>query len=289
MSLSTILAVIDGAPGSEAALTAALDLGRTFAARVDLLHVEIDAASAMPLIGDGMSGAAIEQIMESLQADAKARLAAARELYERRCVAEKLPVVAPDSDPEAGTFAVSFNHVVGPEPETVLRNARLSDLTVIGRLGDKNDGGVSPTFETVLFDSGRPVLLVPSQPVKRLAETIAVAWDRSREAARAVSAALPLLRRAKRVLVMMAREPGRNAEPSELVRYLAGHGIAARTWAFVPETGSIGESLLGESTKAGADLLVMGGYGHSRLRELVLGGATRGVLTKAAIPVFMVH
>ena len=90
-------------------------------------------------------------------------------------------------------------------------------------------------------------------------------------------------------MVLSAREADDGPEPSELVHYLAGHGIAAKTWAFTPGAGSVGDALLAEAQKAGADLLVMGAYGHSRLRELVLGGATRGVLTHGAIPVLLVH
>ncbi len=78
-------------------------------------------------------------------------------------------------------------------------------------------------------------------------------------------------------------------KPSALADYLAEHGITARTWAFLPEEGALGERLLGEAEAAGADMLVMGAYGHSRLREMVLGGVTQSVTAKAKIPVFMAH
>ncbi|MFQ5775397.1 MAG: universal stress protein [Kiloniellaceae bacterium] len=289
MSLATILAVIDGAPGSEAAMGAALQLGRRFSAHVDLLYVEIDVTNAAPVIGEGMSGAAVEQVMQSLRVEAQTRLAEARRLYERHCVGAKLPLAEPDAAPQPGKFAVSFRHVVGREAAEVLRRGRLSDVIVLARPGREAVGAVSATFDAALFDSGRPVLLVPAAPVERLGRTVVVAWNRSREAARAVGAALPLLAKAESVVVLTARETEDAAEPSELARYLGAHGIAARTWAFTPGPGPIGGALLGEADKAGADLMVMGAYGHSRLRELVLGGATRGVLGQGEIPVFMVH
>ncbi len=294
MSMAAILAVIDGGPGSESALESAVQLGRALQSQVDLLHVETDAESSLPVMGEGMSGAAVEQILQSLRAEAEARLAEARRLFEQHRTAGKLPVVEPDSAPVAGQFAVCFRHVTGREPDEVLRRARLSDLTVFGQSGQRGagpegDGGTSVTFEGTLFDSGRPVLLMPPAPVKDLGSTAAVAWDGSREAARAVHAALPLLRQAKRVVVVTARQSEDDIEPSELVRYLAGHGIKARTWAFTPGSGALGEEILAEAAKAEANLLVMGGYGHSRLRELVLGGVTRSVLSKATIPVFMMH
>ncbi len=289
MSYAAILAVVDGAPGSEAAVEAALQLGRAFKSRVELLHVEADVENSLPVMGEGMSGAAVEQIMQTMRAEAEARLAEARRLFEQVRKSGKLPVVAPDSEPAAGKFEVCFRHVTGRAPEEVLHRARVSDLTVFGRPGQEVDGGASPAFEAALFDSGAPVLLVPAAPVKELGATAAIAWDRSRESARAVHAALPILRGAKKVVILTARETAGGAEPSELVRYLAGHGIKARTWAFTPGSGALGQEILAEAVKAEAGLLVMGGYGHSRLRELVLGGVTRSVLSEAAIPVFMTH
>lgn len=289
MPLARILAVIDGTSGSEAALAAALHLGRSHSARVELLHVETDVSTAVPAIGEGMSGAAVEQIMQTLQAEAENRRKQARALYEAKCRAAKLPLSEPDDPLEPGRFAVAFRHLVGREAEEVLRRGRLCDLIVMARPAREDEAVVSATFDAALFDSGRPVLLVPASPVERLGETVAVAWNGSREATRAVGAALPLLAQAKKVAILRGREPGAEAEPSALAGYLAGYGIAARTWAFTPGAGPIGEALLTEAEKAGADLMVMGAYGRSRLRELVLGGATRGILSHGTIPVFMVH
>jgi len=288
MPLAIVLAVIDGAPGSEAAMKAALEVGRRFSARIDLLHVEIDPASAVPVVGEGMSGAAVEQIIDSLQAEAETRRKEAERLFDQLCVAAKLPVVEPDSTPKAGEFSVAFHKVKGTEPDEVLRHGRLADLIVLARTGWEGDGGLSATFDGALFDSGRPVLLLPQAPVAGFGRSVAVAWDGSRESARAATAALPFLENAEKVIILTARETDHDAEPSQLAGFLAAHGVAGKTWAFSPD-GGIGDALLEEAGKAKADLLVMGAYGHSRLRELVLGGATRDVLVNAAIPVLMAH
>lgn len=288
MALAIILGVVDGAPGSEAAMKAALELGARFKTHTNLLHVELDPAGAVPIVGEGMSGAAVEQIIESLKAESETRRKEAERLYKELCVDAKLPVVEPETLPQAGTFAVAFHRVKGTEPDEVLRRGRLTDLIVLARSGWEGDGGLSATFDSALFDSGRPVLLLPQAPVAGLGRQVAVAWDGSREAARAVSAALPFLETAESVVVLTARESDNHAEPSQLVGYLAAHGVEAKTWAFKPE-GGIGDALLAEAGKAKADLLVLGAYGHSRLRELVLGGATRSVLGNAAIPVLMSH
>lgn len=289
MPWARILAVIDGTPGSEAALAAALNLGRRHAARVELLHVEVEASDAIPVVGEGLSGAAVEQIMQTLQAEAEKRRKRARALYEDKCEAAKLPLSEPDAPLEAGRFSVAFRHLVGREAEEVLRRGRLSDLIVMARPAREDEAVLSATFDVALFETGRPVLLVPAGPVERLGETVALAWNGSREAVRAIGAALPVLSKAKKVVILSGREPGDETEPSALAAYLAGYGIAARTWAFTPGAQSIGEALLKEAEKAEADLMVMGAYGRSRLRELVLGGATRGVLSHGTIPVFLVH
>jgi nucleotide-binding universal stress UspA family protein len=288
MSLAKLLAVIDGGSSSETAVTAALDLGRRFSARVELLHVEIDSQTAVPMVGEGMSGAAVEQLVQSLLAEAERRRKAARDLYKKHCVAAGLNVVEAHAVSAPGTFAVCFRSLVGSEVDEVLHFGRLSDLIVMARPGVE-EGGLSATFDAALFDSGRPVLLVPAAPVAALGATVAIAWDRSREATRAVGAALPLLTAAKKVVILTAREPGGQAEPSELTDYLALHDVDARTSAFTPGPGSLGDALLEEAGKAKADLLVMGAYGHSRLREMVLGGVTRGILGDAAIPVLLMH
>jgi nucleotide-binding universal stress UspA family protein len=289
MSLAKLLAVIDGGSGSEAAVTAALDLGRRFSGRVELLHVEGDPETAVPMVGEGMSGAAVEQLVQSLRAEAERRRKVARDLYEKHCVAAGLNVVEAQAVSAPGTFAVCFRNPVGREVDEVLRFGRLADLTVIARPRDEDEGGLTTAFDAALFDSGRPMLLVPGVPVADLGTTVAIAWDRSREATLAVGAALPLLTAAKKVVILTAREPGSEAEPSELAAYLALHGVDARTWAFAAGPGSLGDALLEEAGKAEANLLVMGAYGHSRLREMVLGGVTRSILAGADIPVFLMH
>lgn len=289
MSLAKLLAVIDGGSGSEAAIIAALGLGRRFSARVELLHVEIDPETAIPMVGEGMSGAAVEQLVQSLRTEAEQREKIARELYEKHCVAPGLNVVEPDAVSAPGSFAISFRKLVGHEVDAVLQFGRLSDLTVVARPNVEEEGGLTTAFDAALFDCGRPTLLVPTQPVADLGTTVALAWDRSRESALAVGAALPLLSAADKVVILTAREPGSDAEPSELAAYLALHGVEARTWAFTPGPGSLGEGLLDEAGKAGANLLVMGAYGHSRLREMVLGGVTRSILADADMPVFLMH
>jgi nucleotide-binding universal stress UspA family protein len=289
MTLATILAVVDGEAGSEAVVKAALTLGRDFEAAVEVLHVEGEVKDAMPLFGEGASGAMVEQVIENIRAAEKRRAAEARRLYDTLCVAAGLPVIEADASPVPGRFQVRFHNVTGREPDEVTHRGRLTDLVVVAKPPPEPVGGNPSALEVAMFETGRPVLMAPPDLPDPFASKIAIAWDGSREAARALSAAVPLLRKATRVEIMTAQYGSIAAKPSDVARYLGQHGIEARTWAFAPGRDPIGKELMIQCAEAGSDMLIMGAYGHSRFREMVLGGATRGVIEGATLPVLMAH
>lgn len=181
--------------------------------------------------------------------------------------------------------------------------ARYADLVVIGQYDpDQSARSVMSDFPAhVLLHSGRPVLLLPHAPGTargapvHAAQNVLVSWNASKEASRAVSAALPLLRRAARVHVTVF-DPQQNAHDhgaapgADIVEYLARHGVASHlTVQQGAKRRDAGEALLAQAGDVAADLLVMGAYGHSRLRETILGGATHTVLQKMTLPVLMAH
>lgn len=154
---------------------------------------------------------------------------------------------------------------------------------------DRSDPGASivPSdfVESVIVGSGRPAIVVPfAGDFKTLGSTVLVAWKPTPEAARAVQAALPLLRSARQVHVA-----GWGDDPREIERLLLLHGVDARFHREAEADAHVGELLLSYSADLSADLLVMGCYGHSRTRELVLGGATRQVMQSMTLPVLMSH
>jgi len=169
--------------------------------------------------------------------------------------------------------------------------ARYFDLTVLEQPNPETSGDREIMVESALFETGRPVLIVPYVPIApfRL-ETVLVAWDGSATAARALSDAMPFLAQAKRTEVITVAEPGTEIDRSgeRIVRHLARHGISAE-FRSLPSTGEIASTMLSHAFDTQADLLVMGGYGHSRFREFVLGGATRGILNAMTLPVLMSH
>ncbi len=289
MTIAKVLAVLDGTPECESVLMAALHLGRQFDALVHLLHTEQDPATAVPVLGEGMSGIIVEQMMKSLEVRGSERLAEARRQYHTRCVDAGVASFDPAAAPAAATFSVCFDHHIGFEADEIQRLGRLSDIIVLPAPGSDEDGALTASHDAALFDSGRPVLLVPAGHMDAFGKSIAVAWDGSLQASRAIVAALPLLHKAEQVVVMTGRVDEDFPAPSELVGYLKAHKIDAKTWAFSLSDGGIGLDLLEQVESAKTDMLVMGAYGHSRIREVVLGGATRGVLAGARLPVLMTH
>ncbi len=187
---------------------------------------------------------------------------------------------------------VKIEPAPGNAPNTVARLARNFDLTIGVQPEGSDQSASGALLEGVLFHSGRPLLILPyihRGPAKL--GKVAVAWDGGAAAARAVACAMPLLKRAGRVeIVTMVN--GKRATSDlpgfDIARNLARHGINAELKT-LPKGDDVGALILSYAADENADLLVMGGYGHSRLREFVLGGATRTILASMTLPVFMAH
>jgi nucleotide-binding universal stress UspA family protein len=175
----------------------------------------------------------------------------------------------------------------------VIEQARYVDLTLIGQAGPEPLSLHSVSPEEVVLFSGRPTLIVPAVGrFEHLGRRTLVAWNASREAARAVGDAIPLLVNAEAVTVLSinpARGIDGKQQAIDLAHHLARHGIEAEATATVAEDTAVGEVLLARAADLGADLIVMGAYGHSRSRQLLLGGATRHVLQHTTVPVLMAH
>jgi nucleotide-binding universal stress UspA family protein len=177
----------------------------------------------------------------------------------------------------------------------VLQHAGASDLVVVGQHDPNNFTPlVSWDFpQQVFLQAGRPVLVVPyTGEFKTLGEQVVVAWYDSREAARALADALPVLRKARQVKVLSFSHPNEGAKASEPLdgvgQWLSRHGVKASLQREVTEL-DVGNALLSRACDLGADLIVMGGYGHTRITELVVGGVTRSLLAQMTVPVLISH
>lgn len=176
--------------------------------------------------------------------------------------------------------------------ESFVEYARLRDIAILPNRREKVQIERS-LIEAVLFGSGRPIMLVPEDGKTTFAvDRILVAWDYSRTAARAVADAMPLLAKAKRVHIITVtddKELRSRMDAHELARHLARHGVEVVVDQALRGNVSIGDALFRQAAAINADLLVMGGFGHSRLRDFIFGGATQQILSGAPLPILMSH
>jgi nucleotide-binding universal stress UspA family protein len=214
------------------------------------------------------------------------RAAASRRLFEPFMAAQR--VSRRDAESTGLSFGWRRNEV--EEDDFVGHYGRAFDITVLGRPSDQANEPRPPTVEAALFESGRPVLLVPPTPPATLGTTVMIAWNRSTETARTVALAMPLLLRAQRIVVIDFEDWG-VAGPStqDLSRTLTYNGLPVETRTVPNPHGPAGEAILSAAASLGCDLLVKGAYTQSRLRQFIFGGATSHILAHTTVPVLMAH
>ena len=170
-------------------------------------------------------------------------------------------------------------------------HGRVFDVTVLGRPGRDLRGPRMTTFEAGLFESGRPVLIAPPVPRPQMGTNVLIAWNCSTEQARVTAFAMPILKRASRVVVLTveggAAVPGPTGE--QLCHYLQLNGVPAKPLTVGLNGRLTGEAILAHGNALGSDLLIKGAYTQSRLRQLIFGGTTRYILNHAELPVLMAH
>jgi nucleotide-binding universal stress UspA family protein len=278
MTLRVVLAPLFGSDADRAGLEAALQIARRFDGHLTGLFIRPDPADVVPIIGEGISPAIIDELTQAAQAEADRRAALARQQFEA--------VVGADGGGGVGTEWLEQG---GSRAAVVARFGRVADLTVLAG-ADADDGERRMVIETAFLDTGRPLLLVPAGWSGEIGRTVAIAWNGRAEAARAVAYAMPLLRTAQKLHVLTA-ETARTAfdASADLATYLGRHGLACARHRVTLATEPVGEALLRHARGLDADLLVMGGYGRSRLAELVLGGVTRHLLAHLERPLLLAH
>lgn len=266
MTYRTILVELGTEQRVEISLPTVLALGRRFGASLIGLHVM--PPPFVPLAWEGGASVYIEPaLIEAQRRTARAVRDRAETCFRRLAGAQEVRWVEAEGEPEALLTAA----------------ARASDLAVAARPEGVGGAGL---VEQLVLTAGVPVLMVPPGVTAEPGRSVLVGWNGTREATRAVHEALPFLTGAGRVRLLAV---GERAEASlgDAVGMLHRHGVAAQPMAIAAPDGHAGEILLAEARTHGADLLVIGAYGHARLRELVFGGATRQILREAGVPVLL--
>jgi nucleotide-binding universal stress UspA family protein len=278
--MKSILVPIEEHSLVQSVLDTALLLGRAFESYLEGFAISFNLPMAMPI--DIAIG--IPSLLDP--ATRREVTDAARQHFEAVMQAQVIP------EASSGALGLSYGwRQAEMMSDTFLGSyGRAFDITVLGRPGNGTHHPRLSTAEAALFESGRPILIAPPQAPETLGETIVIAWNASTETARAVGFSMPLLQRARRVVVLSV-EGWEVQGPSgqELARSLRRHGIAIETRTVPNNTGRIGETILTAAADLGCDLLVKGAYTQSRLRQMILGGATSHILAQSTLPVLMAH
>lgn len=289
MSMRVVLVPLFGSGVDAAGLDVGLAVASRFGAHVTGLFVRIDPLDVIPVIGEGVSPAVIEQLTQAAAAEMDRQSAAARSGFEAACA--RAGVALADAPKRVGKASAGWVELTGRRDDLVSRTARVSDLTVLRRPGDDTPPELASVLEATVFGAGRPLLILPPGGAVGLGENIAIAWNGSTEAARAVAGALPFLDSARTIHLLTAETWRTKADVGlDLATYLEWRGLACqRRTVTAEEDETVGAALLRTATEVGADLMVMGAYGRTRLSELVLGGVTRHVVAATELPVLASH
>lgn len=276
MGFKDILVHVDSTAASRGRLKLALLLADCFGGRLIGLHVTPD-ASVPPYF----KPSAIERIARIYTTNAHAAAKRAEALFRNETKRTGAPVV--------------WECISGVMDERIAERARFADLLVIGQFDAENPPSIS-SFSLpakVVFDSASPIIVVPNErDTGDIGKHIVAAWDGSPEAARAIRDALPLLRRAKRVMLLavdpdeQGHIPG-GADALQMADHLLRHGVEAIVEEISSGGSNVSEMLSMQAAEFSADLLIMGAYGHSRVLEFIVGGTTVRVLENTKIPVFI--
>lgn len=276
MSIHSILVPLDGDTDNAAVLQTALNIARHFPAHVDVFHVRADSRDVAPMFGEGMSGEMMEEMIASAEQAANEQAERVEQLFTKHASA---------SD------TAHWMMLEGREDDLVAKRGRLSDLIVAARANENSSPMRDMTLHAALFESGRPVLMLPPNPdIFDLPETVAVAWNGTAQAARAVQGAMPFITRAKAVHVLTCESTRTEVTAAdELADYLRRWGVTADVHAFPPKDGDVGSAILLEADKIRAGLVVSGAYSHARMMQAVLGGVTTALMDDAPVPVLFSH
>ncbi len=277
----TIMTIWDEAEATRPALDAALGITRMAEGHLDVFAFGIDRLEPGYYFAS-VSPDMVADSLERARSEATAREASAREVLEREDVPWAIrPVVAP----------------LGALKESAGRLMRFSDLVVLPRPGERDDAELLQLIADGALFVGRARMLLWPETVEwnpdRFGRNVVIAWNESDEALRAVRSALPVLRGAETVQILMIDPPVRGADEAEpgedLSLYLSRHGVKTEIVLEPKTLPDVADQIFRHAEEVMADMVVMGAFSHSRLREFLLGGVTTGVMKRAPLPVFMAH
>ncbi|MBX7146076.1 MAG: universal stress protein [Alphaproteobacteria bacterium] len=287
MTIKSILCIFNGSQDELNALNTAYVLGKTYGAEIRVLHISPDPASFASTYSEGII--LNSPFIKSIEKENTEHMHKAKQYVSSFAVKHNLPFDKKEIPMHHAS--IRFQHLIGMGDFIVAHEGRLSDLIVIGHKSASLYDLLSPA----LFDTGRPVFILPAEPHNLTNEfkdkIVAFAWNGSLQAARAIYNALPLLHRVEKFYIIKVEK--RNSELSDetnLMSYLKTHGISTES-ILIPagKYQNTGEAIATKTKELNADLLIMGAYGHSVFREMILGGVTQYMLKNIQLPILLSH
>ena len=285
--MKIILTVLGGTDQDQRNLEVAENIATAFDGHVGALHVRREPSDSIPVAGEGMSAELFDQIMHAAEEESEIRARAAHATFDAWRQKGEIRLATTPA-PQVGISA-SLSEETGRIGAIVARYGSTADLIVTGRPSGDVDEDAADALTSAIFDTGRAVLLAPRETVASVGRKPMIFWNGSAQAARAVAAARELLVQSDSVEIVTINEGDAVDTGLNLSIYLAWHGITASVTRLESGRSAVGEALLAEAANKSADLLIMGAYTHSRLRQLILGGVTKHVLANATLPVWVAH
>jgi nucleotide-binding universal stress UspA family protein len=271
-----VIVNLSGAAPQDAAVDYAASVAKAFDA-----HITGIAFLYEPVIPDAVMGGIPVELIEIQREENTKTANAAVARFEAAAKSAGVPATVRLLDASLAGAAATFGQI-----------ARRFDIAVVGQAQPDKGTAEELMIEGALFESGRPVIVVPYIQKQGLTlERVIACWDGGRTAARAIGDAMPFLQRAKAVDLIIVAERGKHEEitGAHMSDHLARHGVRVEVRRIAKGDVDVQDAILSYSADSGADFIVMGGYGHSRLREFILGGVTRGILLSMTVPVLMSH
>ncbi len=272
-----LLLLLDDSRGAAQRITATAEFAKRTGAGINAIYLGVH--HQIPSYAAAEISA---QVLETRDQAIKEQAEASKEAFMQACSAAGV----------AGRFSCLVDSP-GELADAAMAAGRIADVVVLGQPDEAEGGWMGPwLLESILLGCGRPVLVVPYIGAhERIGSKVLVGWDGGREAARAVGDSLPLLLQASEVTVLSVnREPdAKRPSTEEITAHLVRHGVPAKHHDVKIEALSAANYMLNRASDEGADLIVMGAYAHSRLRELILGGMTRDILKHMTVPVLLSH
>ena len=287
MTIKTILAPLYDSALDTVVVDAAAKLAGQFNAHLEslLMRVSVDAASEF--IGSRIDTRHYKQLLDELAHQIESEERAVKEKFEQ--IISNAGITMSD-DPSSNIQPSASWRIETGDPAAVLaRSGGAFDLIVAGHPSFSTEKSrSSQVLDAAIFNTARPVLLTSQTIAATIGEVILIAWNRGIPAGRALLAAHPFLEKAKRVVILTVTTGAKQGpEPEDVAKNLAWHGISAEVKNVPPSSKPVADIITEAAESIGADLLVMGAYSRNRVRERVLGGVTKAIMTRADLPVLM--